>query len=248
MFRISKFVKSWRFERTCLFCIYKIVKMEVLKLTEAEKKAGDLFLEIERRNLIIGGKSERELNDDIFDLADKMFGIKKYWHKRIVRSGPNTLAPYNENPPGLIIQEDDILFLDFGPIFEEWEADFGRTYVIGNDPIKHKLKNDVVTAWYEIRDWFYTHRELSGAELYNYTASVAQKNGWEYGSEIAGHLIGKFPHERLAPGDRNLYVHPENPNNMFAPDANGRKRHWILELHFVDREKQIGSFFEQLLV
>jgi hypothetical protein len=35
---------------------------------------------------------------------------------------------------------------------------------------------------------------------------------------------------------------------MFAADASGNKRHWILELHFVDREKQIGSFFEQLLV
>jgi hypothetical protein len=222
--------------------------MEILKLTEAEKKAGDLFLEIERRNLIVGGKSEHDLNEDIFDLADKMFGIKKYWHKRIVRSGPNTLAPYNENPPDLIIQEDDILFLDFGPIFEDWEADLGRTYVLGNDPMKNKLKDDIVAAWYEIRDWFYTHSELSGAELYNHAVAVARRNGWEYGSEIAGHLIGKFPHERLAPGDRKLYVHAENHNNMFAPDANGKKRHWILELHFVHREKQIGSFFEQLLV
>jgi hypothetical protein len=33
------------------------------------------------------------------------------------------------------------LFFDFGPIFEDWEADFGRTFVIGNDPIKHKLKS-----------------------------------------------------------------------------------------------------------
>jgi len=34
---------------------------------------------------------------------------------------------------------------------------------------------------------------------------------------------------------------------MFAPDTNGMKRNWILEIHFVDREKQIGGFFEQLL-
>jgi hypothetical protein len=34
---------------------------------------------------------------------------------------------------------------------------------------------------------------------------------------------------------------------MLLPDANGNKRHWILEIHFVDREKQIGGFFEQLL-
>ncbi len=224
--------------------------MEVvkLKLIEAEKKADNLFLEIERRNLIVAGKSERVLNNEIFSLADELFGIKKYWHKRIVRSGPNTLAPYDENPPDLIIQEDDILFLDFGPIFEDWEADLGRTYVIGTDPVKHKLKNDIIVAWHEIRDWFFMQTELSCAQLYNYSVAVAKKYGWEYGSEIAGHLIGKFPHERLEPGDYNLYIHPENHNSMFTPDAFGNKRHWILELHFVDREKQIGGFFEQLLI
>ena len=31
-----------------------------------------------------------------------------YWHKRIVRSGPNTLLPYRENPPDRAIGTDDI--------------------------------------------------------------------------------------------------------------------------------------------
>jgi len=62
--------------------------------------------------------------------------------------------PYNENPPNLILQDDDIVFFDFGPVFEEWEADLGRTYVIGNDPYKHKLKNDVEIAWQEAKQWF----------------------------------------------------------------------------------------------
>ncbi len=113
------------------------------KLIEAENIAQQLFNAIEERQLIKPGKSEDELNEDVFKLADELYGIKKYWHKRIVRSGVNTLVPYDDNPPNLIIQEDDILFLDFGPILEEWEADFGRTYVIGNDPVKHKLKKDI---------------------------------------------------------------------------------------------------------
>ena len=40
-----------------------------------------------------------------------------------------------------MINENDILFLDFGPIFEDWEADYGRTYVLGKDPLKLKLKD-----------------------------------------------------------------------------------------------------------
>jgi Xaa-Pro aminopeptidase len=219
----------------------------ITRLKEAEEKAGQLFQTAEDRGLITPGKTEHQLNKEIFELAHELFGIEKYWHKRIVRSGPNTLQPYNENPPDLTLQEDDILFFDFGPIFEDYEADFGRTYVLGNDPYKNRLKNDIEKAWHEAKDWFHTHTRLTGAEYYQYAVQLAQQYGWTYGGEIAGHLIGQFPHERLESGNHGLYVHPENHNDMFAPDANGQPRHWILEIHFVDKERQIGGFFEQLL-
>jgi hypothetical protein len=38
-----------------------------------------------------------------------------------------------------------------------------------------------------------------------------------------------------------------NPNRMRDLDAEGQKRHWIFEIHFVDRSRQIGGFCEQLL-
>lgn len=217
------------------------------KLMDAEVKATQLFHEIEIRNIIAAGKSEKEINTEIYNLAHQLFGIEKYWHKRIVRAGANTLRPYDDNPPDLILQQDDIIFLDFGPVFEDWEADFGRTYVIGNDPYKHKLKNDIEAAWYEIKEWFDKQTKLTAAEFYTYIMTVTEHYGWEYGGQLAGHLIGNFPHERLAPGDNGLYVLPDNHNDMFLPDANGNPRHWILEIHFVDRQKQIGGFFEQLL-
>ena len=56
-----------------------------------------------------------------------MFGVRKFWHKRIVRSGVNTLEPYRSNPEELTLRADDIVFFDFGPIFSDWEADVGRT-------------------------------------------------------------------------------------------------------------------------
>ena len=218
-----------------------------LKLIEAEGIALQLFNAIETRNLIVPGKTEHSLNEDIFALADELFGIKKYWHKRIVRAGVNTLSPYDDNPPDLILQEDDILFLDFGPIIEDWEADFGRTYVIGDDPHKLKLKSVIEEAWHEAKDWFHQHTTLTGAAYWQYLLDLAIKYGYTYGGQLGGHLIGHFPHERLEPKNYGLYVHPENPNDMFLPDAHGNKREWILEIHFVDRERQIGGFFEQLL-
>ncbi|HMF72354.1 MAG TPA: M24 family metallopeptidase [Flavitalea sp.] len=218
-----------------------------VKLMEAEAKALHLFKTIEDREIIRAGKSEIQINTEIYNLAFELFGIEKYWHKRIVRAGANTLKPYDENPPNLILQKDDIIFLDFGPVFEDWEADFGRTYVIGNDPHKHKLKKDIEQAWYEAKEWFSQQTKLTGAEFHQYIIDLAKKYGWIYGGQLAGHLIGHFPHERLEPKNYGLYVHPENPNDMFLPDANGNKRHWILEIHFIDSEKQIGGFFEQLL-
>src|SRR5450755_3541873 len=108
-------------------------------LLEAQRKADQLFQAIEKGKLIRPGVRETEINDDIHRLAETMFGIATYWHKRIVRAGRNTLAPYDENPPDLIVADDDIVFLDLGPVFEQWEADFGRTFVIGTDPVKIKL-------------------------------------------------------------------------------------------------------------
>ena len=105
----------------------------VAGLLDAQSKAKKLFAAIQTQNLIRPGAKESEVNEGIYALAGSMFGISRYWHKRIVRAGPNTLAPYDENPPDLTVGEDDIVFLDFGPVFEEWEADFGRTYVVGND-------------------------------------------------------------------------------------------------------------------
>lgn len=217
------------------------------KLIEAEALALQLFHAIETRGIIQPGKSEKQLSQEVFALAFELFGIEKYWHKRIVRAGANTLRPYDDNPPDLTVQSDDILFFDFGPVFEDWEADIGRTYVIGNDPYKHKLKNDVEQAWYQVREWFGTQAKLTGAEFYQHIMEVTKSYGWEYGGQLAGHIIGNFPHEKLEPGNNGLYILPDNHNDMFLPDANGNPRHWILEIHFVDKEQQIGGFFEQLL-
>jgi methionine aminopeptidase len=148
----------------------------------------------------------------------------------------------------LILQEDDILFFDFGPVFDEWEADFGRTFVLGNNERKLKLQADVEKAWYEGRD-FYTQNklDLTGADLYQFTVELAQKYGWKYGNEHCGHLIGNFPHEKLLGEEKINYIHPENTELMSNLDVLGQERFWIYEIHFVDEEQQIGGFFEQIL-
>ena len=95
----------------------------VSRLLEAQGMAAELFAAVQTGGLIAPGTGERAASDAIRDLAGEMFGSDRWWHKRIVRAGPNTLQPYKENPPDRLMTADDIVFCDFGPIFEEWEAE-----------------------------------------------------------------------------------------------------------------------------
>jgi Xaa-Pro aminopeptidase len=218
------------------------------KLVLAEQKTKELFNTAAERGLIVPGKLESELSKEIVQLAKDAFGIESYWHKKIVRTGPNTLQSFSGNPPDLIIQPDDILFLDFGPIVDGYEADLGRTYVIGNDPLKLKMKSDVEAAWHEAKAWYDEQQSLTGAEYYNYIVELSRSYGWEFSGEIGGHIVGPFPHEQPDdPRDLCLDIHPDNHSSILLKDREGNDRHWILEIQFADRANHIGGFFEQLL-
>lgn len=226
----------------------KIIDMTETKIAYAQKVSADLFKAVEQNNLIVAGKSEDQLNQEIVQLAHEKFGVEAHWHKKIVRAGVNTLSIYTDNPPNQIIKADDILFLDYGIIVDGYEADYARTYVLGNDARKLKLKNDVEKAWYEIQDWYRKQTSVKASDLFTLTRKKAGEYGWTSAGIIAGHIVGKYPHEQPAdPKSWELDVHPDNHNDILLRDANGNKRHWILEIHFVDKENNIGGYMEQLL-
>jgi hypothetical protein len=132
-------------------------------------------------------------------------------------------------------------------VFEAWEADFGRTFVLGNDPAKLKLRDDVGRAFHEGKKYFHATPDITSSQLFAHAELLAAQYGWEFGGPIAGHLIGQFPHERIPNDMISLYVHPKNDLLMRSLNADGQPRHWILEIHFVDREREIGGFYEELL-
>ncbi|KIW14133.1 hypothetical protein PV08_06914 [Exophiala spinifera] len=215
-------------------------------LMQAQEMALQLFHEIER-DLIRPGISEKTLSNEIHELGSRRHNVRTHWHKRVVRSGPNTLMPYAENPPDRIIQPDDILFVDLGPVFEAWEADFGRTFVLGDDPVKKKLRDSLDPVWNTVKARYHDNPEMTGGQLYEIACNEARNAGWEFGGQIAGHLVGSFPHERIPNDKIALYITEGNGESMSKTDAKGNKRHWILEVHLVDREREIGAFMEQLL-
>ena len=217
------------------------------RLLGAQANAVALFDEVAVRGIIAAGTSEQAASDQIRDLANEMFGTTRHWHKRIVRSGPHTLFPYRENPPDRVIEADDIVFADFGPIFEEFEADLGRTYVLGDDPAKRRLAADLPVIFAAGRRYFAGHPGITGAELYAEIARLAAEAGWSLGGTHAGHLVGEFPHEKIDGADIESYIAPGSDQPMRRHDHLGRSCHWILEVHLIESGRQFGGFFEELL-
>lgn len=219
-----------------------------LALVDAERRAEELFAEIDRRGLIAPGLLESEVSRQVRDLGAEMFGTSRHWHKRVVRSGENTLAPYRENPPDRRIGDDDIVFIDLGPVFAEWEADVGRTYVLGDDPRKHRLADALPRVWDAAHAHFAARPDITAEQLFAHVCDLARDEGWEFGGPHSGHLVGEFPHEHIDPARRCSYITSGNATAMHtAVDLAGRRCHWILEIHLVDREHRIGGFREQLL-
>ncbi len=222
-------------------------QLRVARLLDAQAKAAQLFAEIERCGMIRPGVRERELSDEIARLAAEMFGVTRHWHRRIVRAGENTLQPFKEHPPDRAIAADDIAYLDLGPIFEEWEADFGRTFVLGDDPDKMAVRDALPRVWEAGRGYFDDHPDVTGAQLFEHVVDVARAEGFEWGSHIAGHLVGEFPHKKIAGDGVEWYIMPGSDRPMRRGDPTGRACHWILEIHLIDRVRGFGGFYEQLL-
>jgi Xaa-Pro dipeptidase len=214
-------------------------------LWSAQLKAQSLFDAVVERGLIRAGTLESELSLAIHALARADFGVERHWHRRIVRSGENTLTTFHDEPPDRRLNDDDILYLDFGPVFGEWEADFGRTYVLGGDPRKHALVRDIEAAFQRGKALFRERSTLTAGELYDYVVRLGRAGGWEFGAQTAGHIVDRFPHARN-PARREV-IRRGNRLSLREPFADGQVRHWILEIHFVDRKAGYGGFLEELL-
>ena len=216
------------------------------ELLDAQDKAAQLFAAVEERQIIRPGVADKAASAAIRDLASELFGTTRHWHKRIVRSGEHTLLPYRENPPDRVMAEDDIVFADFGPIFEGWEADFGRTWVLGDDPVKLRLRDDLAEVFDEAKRHFAERADLTGEQLYTRVEHLAAERGWGYGNVHCGHLVGEFPHSDF---DDPIESHlmPGNTVPLRRTDPTGRVAHWILEIHLVDEGRRFGGFYEELL-
>lgn len=181
------------------------------------------------------GMTEFEARNLVRDIQTQM-GAPKSWHPSQIRFGENTLLPFGqqgkENP---ILKEDDIYFLDIGPIFNGHEGDVGRPFVVGNDIEMKRCCSDASLIWHEVRNhWASTN--ASGKELYQVARTSAESRGWLISlQEANGHRISDFPHAARFRGS------VEGFEQKPASDR------WILEIQIRHPTKPYGAFYEDLL-
>lgn len=204
---------------------------DLLKL--ARDKSLAVIMEASSR--IKAGMTENEARKLVLDIQTKM-GAPKSWHPSQIRFGENTLLPFGqvgkENP---VLKDNDIYFLDIGPIFDGHEGDVGRPFVVGNDSEMVKCCADVSVIWHEVRDhWMKTN--ATGKELYQFARNCAEARGWLLMLEEAnGHRIADFPHAARIRG------------SVEGLEQKPLCDRWILEIQVRHPSKSFGAFYEDLL-
>jgi Xaa-Pro aminopeptidase len=164
----------------------------------------------------------------------KEMGMLRGWHGVKVRFGRNTLKVFGApSEPGTILLENDIFFVDIGPVWQKWEGDAGNTYVVGTDADMHRCKRDVRVLFDRVQAKWRAD-SLTGHDLYDFASAEAKALGWELNLDTSGHRLADFPH--AASGSLSAV--------KFAPTADL----WVLEIQIRHPERPIGAFYEDLLL
>jgi Xaa-Pro aminopeptidase len=179
------------------------------------------------------------LEEDAVAMAKDMLasqGMLRGWHDVYVRFGPNTTKTFGAaSDPGVILGENDIFFLDIGPVYQRWEGDGGDTFLTGSDPEMAKSAADARGLFHTVRKKW-KDDGWTGKQLYDFAEAEAKALGWELNLDLSGHRISDFPHAAIYDGPMATVG--------FCPSP----MVWVLEIHIRHPTRQFGAFFEDMLL
>jgi Xaa-Pro dipeptidase len=132
------------------------------RMVDAEERAFALLDAVEVAGIMKPGRTEGEVDRDIEAIAAEQFGIARNWHQRLVRAGPNTTCIFSDMPDEVTIGAEDTVYVDMGPVFEQAEADVGRTYAMGQDPARRALVAALPDVFEEMRAFTLSKRGCDG--------------------------------------------------------------------------------------
>lgn len=205
----------------------------VEKMLETRAKAQQAVSRIAAQ--VQAGMLEEDANRMVVSTLREM-GATKAFHKPYIRFGTNTTKTFGaDSDPGIRLGEDDIFFIDVGPVWEEYEGDAGDTFVTGSKPELKRCALDAKRIFDAVAEKWKTEK-ATGVELYQHAEQTAKELGWVLNLDLGGHRLGDF----------SSAEHYEGPLSEipFHPSPNL----WMVEIHIRHPEQQFGAFYEDLLV
>jgi methionyl aminopeptidase len=179
------------------------------------------------------------IEEDAVAMAKKVLidsGMELTWHPTRVRFGKNTMKPMKvASEPGVVLQENDIFFLDMAPRVGTCEGDGGASFTVGNNAEYARCARDAERLFHEMRAVWNKER-LTGQALYAVADRTAKAMGWELNFDLPGHRVSDFPHAAIHTG------------SLADFDAAPSSMRWILEIHVRDPQGRFGAFYEDMLL
>ena len=162
-------------------------------------------------------------------------GSRKFWHKCHIRFGADTVLSFNDEYSDRVLGENDIYYIDLGPIWDGIEGDAGATFVVGKNLAYERCRDDSKKVFDMVADhWRKTG--ASGQVLYDYAGKIARDLGWELApSYVRGHRLSEFPH--------SIY----SDLTLDAVEYTPASHRWVLEVHICDPSMKFGAFYEDVL-
>lgn len=162
-------------------------------------------------------------------------GVKKFWHPCHVRFGASTALSFSDAYTDAVLKDEDIFYVDIGPVWDGIEGDAGATFVRGSNSLHLKCKRDA-EAVFKKTAGAWREKRLTGSALYQFAEEEARRLGWNLApSYVRGHRLGEFPH--------SFYTKSKISAQDFVP-ATAR---WVLEIQLSHPEGAFGAFFEDIL-
>ncbi len=202
--------------------------------TTARQKTWDAIHAISQ--MIKPGMREQEA----IKMANAYFrdqGVKKFWHRTHVRFGKSTILSFDdEYTEDVELQENDIFYLDVGPVWNNIEGDCGNTFVVGSNPEHHKIKKDLKLIFDDIQEYWRAVNPV-GPDLCAYARNLITQYGYKmHPAYVKGHRLSEFSHARYT--NMSLFDFPDRPAS----------ERWIMELQICDPSLSFGAFYEDLLI
>lgn len=209
-----------------------------------QKHDGDQLLTVRKMtrdaiNRIAAQVRPGMVEEDAVEMARDILaeaGMLRGWHDVFVRFGSNTTKTFGApSEPGIVLGNDDIFFIDIGPVWKESEGDGGDSFTTGNNPELHRCAEDARAIFHEVRrKWM--SEGATGRELYDFAIKCAEAKKWVLNMDLSGHRISDFPHAAVYEGP------------LAEVDFTPSQLKWVLEIHIRDPKHQFGAFFEDMLL